>query len=181
MRIYNRLCFFMILSGALFFSSLASASVEVGDTMPALKVPEFGKTLFDTSQLKGKVIVIHFWATWCGPCRVETPILEAFNNKYQGKGVEVIAVSVDTARHKNDVIAAMKGLKLPVAMISDASQNDFGMPSLIPIIYIIDTKGVVVAKLLPDVAPLSDDSLAALIDPLLPQTSLPKAPLLRSL
>ena len=65
-----------------------------------------GKTLdgqpFDISQYKGKVVVVDFWATWCGPCRAELPNLKNVYEKYHDKGLEVVGVSLD--ENKDDLI-----------------------------------------------------------------------------
>ncbi|MBS1873560.1 MAG: TlpA family protein disulfide reductase [Acidobacteria bacterium] len=69
--------------------------VEKGDTAPKFTVAtDQGRTI-SRSDFGGKVLVLNFWATWCGPCLQELPSLDQFTRKFQNQGVTVLAVSVD--------------------------------------------------------------------------------------
>jgi len=71
----------------------ATLNAQVGKPAPAFSLKDKDGKTFSLETLKGKVIVLNFWATWCPPCRVEIP---AFNNayeKYVAKGVEIVGVS----------------------------------------------------------------------------------------
>jgi len=76
----------------------AAQDLSVGD-----KVPAFTATATDGKQVKfpesykGKVVLLDFWATWCGPCRVELPNVVAVYDRFHGKGFEVLGVSLDRA------------------------------------------------------------------------------------
>jgi cytochrome c biogenesis protein CcmG, thiol:disulfide interchange protein DsbE len=60
------------------FGSFACAASDVGQAAPALVVPELNGQLFDLRALRGKVVIVNFWATWCPPCREEMPALDSF-------------------------------------------------------------------------------------------------------
>jgi peroxiredoxin len=145
----------------------ARASVEVGQSAPALTVTEVDGTTFDLAALKGKVIIVNFWASWCAPCQVELPELSAFYKYYHGQGVEMVALSVDRDRKRDDVKQVLKAFHLPGAMLTDAKTNGFDMPEGIPVTYIIDKNGVVQAQLTPDVKPVTEATLADAVKPLL--------------
>ena len=65
---------------------------------------------FASDQLKGKVLVVNFWATWCGPCREEMPALDAWYLAMRARGVEVLALSVDELADEAKVREAVKAL-----------------------------------------------------------------------
>jgi thiol-disulfide isomerase/thioredoxin len=62
----------------------AQAATELGQPAPALLVQELNGQTFDLAALRGKVVVINFWATWCPPCRQEMPTLDAFYRRHHG-------------------------------------------------------------------------------------------------
>src|SRR5580704_18253304 len=86
----------------------AFAVAEVGQPAPALVVPELNDQTFDLSALRGKVVVINFWATWCQPCRQEMPALTAFYRQYHSKGVEMIGISADRPHERSNVNKVMQ-------------------------------------------------------------------------
>ena len=66
------------------------------------------------SSLKGQVVVLNFWASWCGPCRREMPRLDQLNAELRSRGGRVLAVSIDEDRDNVDRFARIHGLKLPI-------------------------------------------------------------------
>jgi cytochrome c biogenesis protein CcmG, thiol:disulfide interchange protein DsbE len=149
----------------------AFASATVGQAAPALIVPELGGRTLDLSAQRGKVVIVNFWATWCPPCREEMPALDAFYKRYQGRGLEVIGVSANRSHDRSDVIKVMQSFSYPAAMMGDARVNDFGPPSVLPTTFVVDRNGVVRAKLTPDQTPVTEQNLANVVLPLLPQSS----------
>jgi thiol-disulfide isomerase/thioredoxin len=154
----------------------AHAEIEIGKAAPALSVKEFDGTDFDIKALRGKVIVMNFWATWCGPCRTEMPELSAFNRNYSGQGVAVIGLSVDTRHRKGEAIEVAKAFRVPAAMLDDTKTSGFDVPPYIPVTYVIDKKGIVVARLIPNEKPLTEETLGDIVKPLLEEDDKPAAP-----
>jgi thiol-disulfide isomerase/thioredoxin len=150
-------------------SPLARAASEVGQTAPALVVPELDGQVFDLSAQRGKVVVINFWATWCPPCREEMPALDTFYRQHRGQGLELIGLSADRSREQSDVRKVMQSFSYPAAMLDDAKVNGFGTPSVLPLTVVVDANGVLRAKLTPDEIPVTEQSLSAAVLPLLPE------------
>lgn len=148
-------------------ASGALAAPEVGQPAPALVVQELNGQTFDLAKQRGKVVIVNFWATWCPPCRQEMPALDAFYRRYHAKGLELIGLSADRPHDRSDVTKVMQSFSYPAAMLDDATANDFGEPTVLPTTYVIDSHGIVRAKLTPNEKPVTETSLAAAVLPLL--------------
>jgi cytochrome c biogenesis protein CcmG, thiol:disulfide interchange protein DsbE len=144
---------------ALLSISAARAEAVVGQPAPALTAATMDGKNFDLSTLKGKVVIIHFWATWCAPCREEMPALEAVWRQYHGQGLEVLAVNANRPREKSDVAQVMHYFTFPGATLNALTKNDFGTPNSIPITYVINKEGNVENVMTPDTQPLSEKAL----------------------
>jgi peroxiredoxin len=144
-----------------------SKDAIVGQAAPALVTSTLDGKSFDLSTLKDKVVVIHFWATWCAPCQEEMPALEAVWRHDHGKGLEVLAISADRPRARGDVDQVMHIFTFPVALLTNLSKNGFGIPTAIPVTYIIDKTGNVATILTPETTPLTEQSLSDVVKPLL--------------
>ena len=98
--------------------------------------------------LRGKYVLVDFWATWCAPCVVELPRLQAAYAKYHAKGFEVVAVSLDETR--SAVVDFVKARKLPWKQVHNATGNGdlgeaFGVKN-IPATFLIDPKGTIIRR-----------------------------------
>jgi len=155
----------------LFAAAVAFASASVGDAAPALVVPELDGKAFDLSALHGKVVIVNFWATWCPPCRAEMPALDAFYRRYHADGLEMIGVSADRPHDRSDVVKVMQTLSYPVAIMDDATVNNFGPPEVLPVTFVVDSSGILRAEFTPDQTPVTEKSLSDAVLPLLPQKS----------
>lgn len=166
----SKLIRLIIFAVFIFSTPAAFAAAEIGQPAPALTGIQLDGKSFDLSALKGKVVIVHFWATWCPACREEMPELEALYRKNHGMGLEVLAVSADRPRAIKDVKEVMHYFSYPAAMMSDLKKNDFDTPKELPITYIIDTNGVVNSILTPETQPLTEAGLSETIKSLLPKT-----------
>jgi peroxiredoxin len=161
--------FAFALTGCAVTFRLALAAADVGQPAPALSATELNGQGFDLGTLRGRVVIVNFWATWCAPCRAEMPALDAFYRQHHDQGVDMIGISADRARDRSDVVKVMQTFAYPAAMLRDARPNGFGAPEALPETFVIDQTGVVRAKFQPDQTGVTEQSLAAAVLPLLPR------------
>ncbi len=166
----RRYCVFLVpctaLSLALAFAGTPAAGA-VPAQAPALSVATLSGAPFQLADQRGHVVLVHFWATWCAPCREEMPVLDAFYRRYRARGVQVIGISVDRGRDIGEVRKVMLSFSFPAAMLRDATRNDFGAQNALPVTFVIDAEGIVRGELRPETLPLTDANLSRLVDPLL--------------
>ncbi len=143
------------------------AAVEVGQPAPPLAATELNGQGFNLGALRGRVVIVNFWATWCPPCRAEMPALNAFYQQHHAQGLEMIGISADRPRDRSDVVKVMNSFAYPAAMLIDARPNGFGAPDALPETFVIDENGVVRAKFRADQMAVTEQSLAAAVLPLL--------------
>ena len=141
---------------------------EVGEPAPALSVPQLDGHGFDLAALRGKVVIVNFWATWCAPCRAEMPVLDAFYHRYHAQGLELLGLSIDDAHDRGEVGKVMRQFSYPAALMASAKVNGFGAPLAVPMTYVIDSAGVVRARLFAGKTAVTEQSLEQTVLPLLP-------------
>ncbi|MCI0485228.1 MAG: TlpA family protein disulfide reductase [Blastocatellia bacterium] len=96
------------------------------------------------SDFKGKVVVVNFWATWCGPCVAEIPSFVKLREQYHGRGLEIIGISLDRDSPERVARFAKKfNMNYPVVMGTQEAVASFGSMDAIPTTFIIDRRGQV--------------------------------------
>ena len=145
---------------------IAADPATVGRPAPALVVSQLNGRVFDLAALRGKVVIVNFWASWCSPCRAEMPRLDAFYRHYHARGLTLLGLSVDDAADLAAVVRIMKGFSYPAALASNAKVDGFGAPLAVPTTWIIDAGGVVRARLMSGTA-VTEASLEQAVLPLL--------------
>lgn len=93
------------------------------------------------SEFAGKPLAINFWATWCGPCRMEIPVLKKLYAEYQPKGLEIIGISVDRDQRKVPPYVQQMGMPWVVLYTNREVLQEFKMGQGIPYTIFIDAEG----------------------------------------
>ncbi|MEO8876393.1 MAG: TlpA disulfide reductase family protein [Polyangiaceae bacterium] len=99
-------------------------------------------TTISISGLKGKAVILDFWATWCGPCNAEAPILDQVAKKYADRGLVVVGVSQDDSPELPREWVKSRKVSYPLAFDSEGVSRNFNVESL-PTMVVLDKAGVV--------------------------------------
>jgi peroxiredoxin len=125
-----------------------AASTAPAALAPASTAPDFTLHVMDGPNLRlkeqrGRVVMVNFWATWCGPCRQEMPQLNRLYEKYKASGFVLLGVNVDDDQHKAAEVAAKLGVTFPVLLDTDKAVSKLYDLSTMPSTVLIDRDGKV--------------------------------------
>jgi peroxiredoxin len=116
----------------------------VGRTAPDIAVTTLAGEPVSLAALRGKVVVVNFWAPWCGPCRLEMPAFQRAFERDSSRGLVVLGLSQDRdPQVPVSVFLAERGLSYPVAMSTLEIDRAFGGVNLLPTTILIDRRGTV--------------------------------------
>ena len=120
--------------------------VKNPDAAPAFQLNDLNGKPVSLAEAKGKIVLLNFWATWCGPCRAEIPDLVDLQKRYADK-FEIIALATDED-DPDEVrrFVLQSGINYRVAMSSDAVRRDYGGIAALPTSFVIDPEGRIVQK-----------------------------------
>jgi len=138
----------LLMGGIFLFSSCGREKSSAPLLAPDFTLRTLDGQEITLSQLKGKAVLLDFWATWCGPCRESIPHLIQLHKTYQEKGFEVIGMSLD----KGDIEVVRHFVKsmdipYPVAMSSEDIARNYGVTGL-PTSFFIDKEGKIREKMI---------------------------------
>ncbi len=113
---------------------------EVGRPAPTFQVTTFDGTKLSLADFKGQVIVLNFWATWCGPCKRELPLLDAYYRKQQQFGLKMFAVATEDSVPPFQLKPVQKVVSFPLVR---KFKGDYGQIKVLPTNVVIDRAGIV--------------------------------------
>ena len=124
-----------------------TANAQVFQEAPNFTLPDLNGKPFTFSNLKGKVVILDFWATWCPPCRAEIPHFKSLYSQYKGDGLEVIGIALDQGG-ANVVRPFAEDFQInyPILIGNQRVTEDYGGIRGIPTTFIIDRQGRIVEK-----------------------------------
>ena len=117
---------------------------------PNFSLPTINDSIYTLEELRGKVVILNFWATWCGPCRLEIPDFNELYKKHKDNGLEILGISISDT--KKALKNFTKAYKVDYPILFDSPQNmgkitrKYGGVYAVPTSYIIGRKGNIIAS-----------------------------------
>lgn len=151
----------------------APAARAGNDLVPGAPAPPITLTTLDgrhidTRDLRGQVVILTFWATWCAPCREELPLLSRYAQQHAHDGLVVLGFSLDTPDKLDQVRAVAERLSFPVGLLDDPHVPGYGRIWHLPVNFTIDRDGDLVDNGWKDKEPMwTQERLDHVVTPLL--------------
>ena len=136
---------YLLSSGLALLASLTApaASIAPGAPAPAFQLHSSASTDLSLSDLKGQVVLINFWASWCGPCRQEMPVLEQLYKKYKSAGFTLLGVNVEPKSAEAEGFLKSTPVSFPILFDPDSKVSRLYEVSGMPSTVILDRTGKV--------------------------------------
>jgi cytochrome c biogenesis protein CcmG/thiol:disulfide interchange protein DsbE len=151
------------------YASVACASdLRVGQPAPTIALDTLDGRHISLDELRGKTVIVTFWATWCEPCRDELPLLSRYAQEHVRDNLAVLAFSLDTPDTLVQVRKIASTLSFPTGLLGDPHLPGYGRIWRLPVSFVIDRNGLLVHDGWKDKQPeLSRDRLEQVVTPLL--------------
>jgi thiol-disulfide isomerase/thioredoxin len=121
------------------------------ESAPKLSLKDLSGQTQKLSALRGRIVVLNFWATWCEPCQEELPRLSKLSQSYVAKNVQFVAVSIDVPKDGEKIEPLLRRLNVTLDVWTGADLDTlekFGLGNVVPGTMVIDEKGQVVARVM---------------------------------
>jgi len=141
MKIIPARLLFAPLAALLLLGASPGKAPTPGFAAPAFTLTTFDKRKVTLAEMKGKVVVINYWATWCAPCKAEMPMMHRYFKANQARGLEMFGVTTEDSVPKAQLKKVSDVLSYP---LSNRMTGNYGsIDNAVPSTYIIDRKGIV--------------------------------------
>ncbi|TGU75223.1 TlpA family protein disulfide reductase [Geomonas terrae] len=146
-RLFGLLLVVVLFAGVGCTKKEAALPATEGNPAPEFTLKDLSGKSVQLSSLKGTVVLVNFWATWCPPCREEIPSMVKLNQAMQGKNFQMLAISIDEGG-KGAVEDFFKqgGVTLPALLDTDGKVARLYGTTGVPETFVVDTKGMIVKK-----------------------------------
>jgi len=126
------------------------SSGAVGSSLPEFSVTDLQGHSLSANDLRGKVVLVDFWATWCQPCKKEMPGYQKLVDRYGSRGFVAIGFKFDTMMDTEDPILFAKemGVRYPLAVATDEIKQKFGGIEGLPTTMLYDRRGILRTKII---------------------------------
>ena len=134
----------LLLAAGLAVATLAPAGALAADKASDFTLRDLNNQSVSLTGLKGKVVIMSFWATWCGPCKEEMPHLQKLLDEKRGDGLEVLSISTDDARTRSQVKPFIKKNRYDFTVLFDPDSSVIGTynpAKTLPFTVIVDRDG----------------------------------------
>jgi peroxiredoxin len=131
---------------ALFSAPQTPAPLGRGAVAPAFSLPKLGGGNVSLDALRGQVVLVNFWATWCKPCEDEMPAMENLYGALRSEGLELVAISVDEDAALVESFGKRLGLSFPLLLDPDKQAAQAYQTYRFPESFLVDREGVVVER-----------------------------------
>ena len=118
-----------------------AGALRVGEPAPPATLHTLEGERISSNDLRGQVVILTFWATWCTPCREELPLLSDYLASHAGAGLQILGFSLDTRERLEQVRQVAHSLRFPVGLMSDSSAPGYGRIWRLPVSFTIDRQG----------------------------------------
>jgi thiol-disulfide isomerase/thioredoxin len=132
----------MVISSCTRPPSESESALQIGQPAPKFKLPDLNGREVTLDQFKGRVVLLDFWATWCGPCRMTMPIMERLQKEYSSTLV-LLAINLQDPKESVKEYIYKQGIKSQILLDEEGSVGEAYGTSSIPMSVLIDKQGIV--------------------------------------
>lgn len=133
----------LLLAALMAMPALASRGALDGQQAPDFALKSLSGENLRLSEYRGEVVMINFWATWCGPCRQEMPLLDELYDRYERVGFRLLGVNIDDDPRRAMSMAEELGISFPVLFDDRKEVSELYRVDAMPVTVIVDREGIV--------------------------------------